>query len=397
MVQLSNLTLMTTENPSDHPSQHLKDVLALLEQDQKIEAIRLYQERFGVTLVEARQAVEAIEEGLRREQPLVNVPEVPLRQAARATAVLTAGTGCFTFGLIGFILLVTLVPIFFAMMASGGPLEEWGIRVNPFASQRVELAFGEEGIGEGMFQDPRSIAVASNGDIYIAGYQDGRIQRFDSEGRFLDLWNVGKKEIIYSLEVDRNGIVYAAYGREFNRFEGDSGRQLEPLSNPLDQVAHTIRSMADGGLIAVYGNDSLVRFNATGGVDWVLENSVSTVADETEMTVRVASDGLGNIYALGTSLQAVFKVSPEGKFITRWGSRGEADEQFRAAHAIAVDRQGRVYVSDFNGVKVFENDGRYVSFIRVKGFPFGLDFDGQGRLHVVGNAHRVYRYSVPKP
>ena len=44
---------------------------------------------------------------------------------------------------------------------------------------------------------------------------------------------------------------------------------------------------------------------------------------------RIAVDGEGNIYILGGTFDdAVFKFSPQGRFVTRFGSRGDAPGQF---------------------------------------------------------------------
>ena len=70
------------------------------------------------------------------------------------------------------------------------------------------------------------------------------------------------------------------------------------------------------------------------------------------MSIRVAADGLGNVYALGQFNDAVFKFSPDGRFLTKFGGDGDEAGQFRAPGAIAVDNQGRVYVADFKGTDI---------------------------------------------
>src|SRR6185295_6319130 len=102
---------------------------------------------------------------------------------------------------------------------------------------------------------------------------------------------------------------------------------------------------ADGGLLCAWykNRDDIVRFDAQGQVVRTIRAAVSTAADESELNTRVAMDGLGNIYALGSFRNAVFKFSPDGKFLTRFGDSGDQPGQFRAASAIAVTKASQEF------------------------------------------------------
>jgi len=86
----------------------------------------------------------------------------------------------------------------------------------------------------------------------------------------------------------------------------------------------------------------------------------------------VAWDGQGNIFvADGIGNARVAKFTKDGVFVKSWGSRGNADGQFKTAHAIAVDASGNVYVGDRgnNRIQVFDNDGNFKSSITTGGDP----------------------------
>ena len=123
----------------------------------------------------------------------------------------------------------------------------------------------------------------------------------------------------------------------------------------------------------------------------MIRAAISGQTDRSELNARVACDGLGQIYALGTFNDAVFKFSPEGKFLTQFGGDGDQPGQFRAPDAIAVDSQGRVYVGDFKGVQVFDANGRYLELIKVKGAASGMVFNDRDELFVVART-QVYKF-----
>lgn len=253
---------------------------------------------------------------------------------------------------------------------------------NSFAT--TTLSFGSEGIGPGMFKDARAIAVDGSGKIYVGEYSGGRIQVFDPQGKFITQWTVDPKMPLTGMAADRSGVVYVVQSGAISRHEGETG-------NLLGQVAYSggwgfddITVAADGGLVTAWykNRDDIVRFNSGGQVVRAIRAAISSVTEESELDTHVAVDGLGNIYALGTFSNAVFKFSPEGKFITRFGDDGDQSGQFRAPQAIAVDGKGRVYVSDFKGVQVFDTNGRYLTVFDPEGIASGMVFNDKGELFI---------------
>jgi hypothetical protein len=258
-----------------------------------------------------------------------------------------------------------------------------------------ELSFGSEGTGPGNFKDARSVAVDADGHIYVGEYSGGRIQVFDSAGKFLAQWTVDPKMPLRGMAADRRGTVYVVQKGSITRYEGTTGKPLGVVaSGGYDDAAVT----ADGGLVAYawQSRDDVARLDPSGRVTKVIRAAISGQTDKPELNMRVACDGLGQIYALGAFNDAVFKFSPEGKFLTQFGGDGDGPGQFRAPDAIAVDNQGRVYVGDFKGVQVFDANGRYLGLIKVKGAASGLAFNDQNELFVVART-QVYKFPAFKP
>ena len=129
--------------------------------------------------------------------------------------------------------------------------------------------------------------------------------------------------------------------------------------------------------------------NAIGPDLRTIKGAISSASGDSELQTRVAVDGLGNIYALGTFNSAVFKFGPEGKFLNRFGGRGDQPGQFHAPSAIAVDGRGRVYVSDIKGIQIFDTDGRYINVLKTDGPASGMVFNDRNELFVAARTHVI--------
>jgi DNA-binding beta-propeller fold protein YncE len=259
----------------------------------------------------------------------------------------------------------------------------------PSGFATTTLDFGSKGIGPGMFSDARSIAVDGSGRIYVGEYGGGRIQVFDASGKFITQWSVDPKMPLRGLAADRNGVVYIVQSGKISRHEGETGKLLGELQYAGGGGFDDVKTAADGGLItAWYSNrDDIVRFDSTGKVRRAIPAAISSVTDRSELNTRVAIDGLGNVYALGSFNNAVFKFSPDGKFLTRFGDDGDQPGQFRGPSAIAVDGKGRVYVSDFKGVQVFDGNGRYLAVFKPGGTASGMVFNDKNELFIAAREH----------
>jgi DNA-directed RNA polymerase subunit RPC12/RpoP len=254
--------------------------------------------------------------------------------------------------------------------------------------------FGGEGVGAGRFKDARSIAVDAQGHIYVGEYTGGRIQVFDSAGKFVTQWTADPKMPLRGMTADRRGNVYVVQKGQINRYEGTTGKSLGTVgAGGYDDVWAT----PDGGLVAYtrQTRDDVVKLNSSGEVVQTIRAAVSGQTDRSELSIRVAADGTGNVYALGEFNNAVFKFSPDGRFQTRFGGDGDEPGLFRAPGAVAVDNRGRVYVADFKGIQVFDPNGRYLDLIKVKGAASGLVFTDRNELLVVART-AVWKFNVDK-
>jgi len=250
----------------------------------------------------------------------------------------------------------------------------------------VVLKFGTEGIGPGMFTDARSIALDGAGNIYVGEYSGGRIQVFDSAGKFITQWTANPKMPLRGLAADRKGTVYVVQSGKIQKVEGLTGKPLGEIEYGEGWGFDDIVATPDGGFVSAWyqNRDDIVRFDSNGKVARGIKSAISSVTDRAELNTRIAVDGLGNIYALGTFNNGIFKFGPEGKYINRFGGQGNQDGQLQAPSAIAVDGKGRVFVSDMKGVQMFDGDGRYLGTFKPDGgHASGMIFNDKNELFVV--------------
>ena len=70
------------------------------------------------------------------------------------------------------------------------------------------MSFGEMGDGNGQFTQPHALAMDSKGRLFVADRSNNRIQIFDQDGNFIDVWyQFGRPSGIY---IDKNDVLYSA-------------------------------------------------------------------------------------------------------------------------------------------------------------------------------------------
>ncbi|HJQ69943.1 MAG TPA: hypothetical protein VKA70_13280 [Blastocatellia bacterium] len=265
-----------------------------------------------------------------------------------------------------------------------------------FAS--VAMEFGSEGIGAGQFKDARAVAVDGEGRIYVGEYSGGRVQVFDAEGKFLTQWMVDSERVLLNLAADRKGTVYAVHTNAILRYEGPTGRPLGeiPKSPGARYENYSDAYVAlDGSLYVIGTNDNILRISPEGEVRTVVDTR-EKVGERLSLD-KLAVDGTGTVYALDRMSSMVFKFSPDGRFVNRFGGRGEKPGQLFSPHNIATDGQGRVYVSDtFRAVHVFDGNGLYLDSFGGGDVTFGIAINDKNEIFTsYRNRHKIVKF-VPK-
>ncbi|MBI3243392.1 MAG: ribosomal protein L7/L12 [Chloroflexi bacterium] len=411
----------------------------LLQAGNKIEAIKIYRQMFGVGLKEAKDAVERLETTLGTpgafdlHPPEVTTTTTRLTTTRTVSNIEPSGTssrGCL---IVVALLIVAAVVAWFAFNANGGdnrivaflrtlsPTETAvPTRVlpatealpatpaptdipKPTATPELtdaSILVGDRGTLPGQFNDARSIGLDEAGNIYVGEYVGGRIQVFDESGTFITQWRVGDENgFVRRMTVAPEGIAYVVYNGNILKYEGMTGDLLGQIDYDGGQGFQDVAVTAGGGLVATWNRDwqgglfvnfnesqdDIVIFDAGGNVVNIIGKALSEAASgNAELDTSVAVDGSGNIYASGSLNPGIFKFSPEGKFLDKFG-----EEQAGYVQAMAIDFQSRLFASASGEILIFDAEGRYLDSIDAS--PGDMVFNEDDVLYTIDDP-QVIRY-----
>jgi hypothetical protein len=285
----------------------------------------------------------------------------------------------------------------------------------------VAYTFGGEGTGPGLFKDELGVTVDKEGRVYVSD-DTRRVQRFDPSGKFLNTWNIPPGTKWYrklrggpvKIIVNERDEIYAVLAGVILKLDGETGEVLG-AAHGSDYIHDAALSPGRGLLVVSQkgdDDDELVLIGGDGRAARRTHRFVSSQLDKRleVRALRVAAGAGGETYALycigGVSGMfsyddediSVFRFSPEGKFVARFGGGGRRGEpgQFGPPAAIAADPRGRVYVVEtFNQLHVYEPDGRFVRTLKAPHSVNALAFDAQGDLYVAGD-HKVSKLILDK-
>jgi tripartite motif-containing protein 71 len=229
-------------------------------------------------------------------------------------------------------------------------------------------AWGGLGHGEGQFDRPWGMAVSpANGDLYVADYNNSRVQRFSASGEFIGTWGS----------------------------EGTGNTQFQRVID--------VAVAPNGDVLALdYGHAIVKRFTADGAYlsQW---GGPAPEPGPIEYPVQaLAVDGDGDVYVLeGSPGDRVFKFTASGELIHQFGGTGSGDGELFLASGLAAAANGDVLVADTGNRRVqrFSASGAYIEQWSVPSlgstepdFPQGLTEAADGTIFVTYGTSQFVRH-----
>jgi len=216
----------------------------------------------------------------------------------------------------------------------------------------------------GTFNEPWGVAVGPDGSVYVADTWNHRIQKFTSTGQFVTMWGVfGQGETEYSfygprgLAVDGQGRVYVAdtgnkriavfdadgkFLTEFGSAGFDPGQFDEPVAVAVD----------DEGMVYVtdtWNQRVQTFFPSEDGMRFIPAKQWDVYGwfgQSTENKPFIAVNDRGHVFITDPEGYRVMEFDGDGQLLRVWGDLGDSPTGFGLAAGIAIDPDGRVWVTD---------------------------------------------------
>ena len=196
-----------------------------------------------------------------------------------------------------------------------------------------------------------------------------------------------------ALGVDRKGNLFVLQGYDLYRLNRETG---EELGKTRVDAATDFAVGLDGKIYVAARRGGITVFGADGAKLKNIQISKDLGLDSVE---QIAMDGAGNFFLLDGRNYAVFKLSPDGKFLARFGGRGDGSidkmpktQFYGGGEDLAVDSQGRLYVSQVSRISVFDTNGNYLNDFKTTQ-TFGMAFNEKDELFVAARPF-VVKYKV---
>jgi uncharacterized protein (TIGR03663 family) len=242
------------------------------------------------------------------------------------------------------------------------------VQADPYEGKQISInadkVIGTIGTEPGQFQNPRDIALAADGSLYVSDTSNNRIQHLAADGSVLQVW--GSFADI-SKGAAPGGTFYEPWGIAVG---------LDGSVYVADIWNHRIQKFtADGEFISMWGyfGQADTPFALWGPRD-------------------IAIDTNGNIFVTDTGNKRIVIYDPDGNYVNQFGSVGLETGQFDEPVGIAVDKDGLVYIADtWNQriqVMVADASGSYLPLINweVVGW-YGQSMDNKPYLAVDNNGN----------
>ncbi|HEX5761804.1 MAG TPA: DUF6531 domain-containing protein [Solirubrobacterales bacterium] len=220
--------------------------------------------------------------------------------------------------------------------------------------------FGSNGSGPGQLSSPRAVALDPGGNIWVADTSNHRVQKFDSEGNFL--------------------LQSGSYGTANGQFSSPMGIATDAQGNVwvADTFNNRVQQLNGQG-------EFLGKFGSSGAGNGQLSAPTA-----------VALDGSGNVWVAEALNHRLQQFTSQGQFIRKLGSEGSGDGQFVVPQGLAVDQSGDIWVADTGNHRVqgFTKHGKHLTTFGAQGSasdefssPIGIVATSEGNLLVADSAN----------
>ncbi len=274
----------------------------------------------------------------------------------------------------------------FALLAAGLLLVPPGSAVG-FESLAGFGAFGE---GPGQLREPAQLAVAANGDVYVADSGNHRISVFAADGTFLRTFGEAALQEPQDVAL-AGGVAFVADSGE-DRIEVFTEEGIHLFSFGSGELTDPSGVAVDGStvLVADSGNDRIAKFSAGTFVEPIGSGVLSSPRD-----ALLGADGL--LYVADHGNERIAVLDEGGALVGSIGAEGVGKLSGPVALAAA---KGELLVADQTAERVesFDLDGTLLGGFAAKPGVSGVGAACGGNVFAVERSAlfaRVERFGEP--
>jgi streptogramin lyase len=264
-------------------------------------------------------------------------------------------------------------------------------------------SFGSQGTEKGQLSLPQGDAVDAKGNVWVADYNNNRVEEFSPAGESLSQFGIqgsgeGQLNHPHSVAFASSGDLWVTDGTN-NRLE-----EFEPNGKYVAQFSS--QGGEPVGVAIAPNGDIWVSVFTSARVDEYTPSGKHIREVGSNGADGIAVDPSGDVWVTALNSDVVQEFTEEGKELRRIGGTGSGNGQFSQPTGISVDTAGNVWVSDAlnDRVQEFNANGEYVVQFGTLGsgagqlsYPEGVAVSG-GLAYVVDREnHRVERWSVGTP
>jgi len=229
--------------------------------------------------------------------------------------------------------------------------------------------FGTRGSQPGQLKPPMHISYLK-GKLYVAEYYNHRVQVFDASGKSLHILNLNqhiKDAWPTAAQVSQLGHIYVPIlnhhvvlklsvdGEKLGQIghNGHKGNQSDHIHYPIDVSLNDANNKyVLAGLsnrIQVYDKNNNYLKQKSGEFN---KGFLGEVESWLKMPSAIAIGSQGNIFIADSENNRIQKFSPQGEFLTAFGSKGRGKNKLSYPIGVDVDQNGDVYVVDYGNQRI---------------------------------------------
>jgi sugar lactone lactonase YvrE len=150
------------------------------------------------------------------------------------------------------------------VFVADGHDEDSNARIVKFAPDgKFIKTWGKRGTGPGEFDTPHGLAIDSRGRLFVADRGNNRIQVFDQEGRFLGEWKqfgrpsgifIDRNDVVYVTDSESNGKTNAGWKRGIRIGSAKDGKVTAFIPDPEPDPEKVVTSAGEGVAADAQGN-----------------------------------------------------------------------------------------------------------------------------------------------